>query len=48
MTRDIMQQIFSIWDEDAAVYDRNHSAPRPQVLAAWADNVATSSTRPTG
>jgi SAM-dependent methyltransferase len=35
MTRDITQQISSIWDEDAAVYDRNHSAPRPEVLAAW-------------
>jgi len=35
MTRDITQQISSIWDEDAAVYDRFHSAPRPDVLAAW-------------
>ncbi len=35
MTRDITQQISRIWDEDAPVYDRFHSAPRPDVLAAW-------------
>lgn len=35
MTRDVTQQISRIWDEDAGIYDRNHSAPRPDVLAAW-------------
>jgi SAM-dependent methyltransferase len=35
MTTDITQQICTIWDEDAAVYDRSHSSRRPHVLAAW-------------
>jgi SAM-dependent methyltransferase len=35
MTTDITQQLGRIWDEDAGLYDRHHSAPRPEVLAAW-------------
>jgi SAM-dependent methyltransferase len=35
MASDITQQISRIWDEDAGIYDRDHSAPRPDVLAAW-------------
>lgn len=35
MTRDISEQISTTWDEDAAIYDQSHSAPRPDLLAAW-------------